>query len=272
MLAVVLLAVGNDRFGLTELRQHDDDLAALDLLHFAGQQLAHLVRELFPDAGPLALAHPLDDTLLRGLDRGAAEGLERHFLFEHIPHLKVGILEARFFQRHLGARVLDALDHRAEHRDPDRPLQLVDADLGPYVGAVALHQGGVQPVLEQVQQLRPLELLAVRQLADRGDYVAGIRRHEFLVTNPPPNARRGFARAVSAAPPPPPAAAPPSPRPARPRCAPARGPAPPPSPARPGPRTAPSAGASAAGAPGPGSTPPGRSGGPAHRPRRARFP
>src|SRR3989454_6016668 len=31
VLAVVLLAVRNDRFGFTELREHDDDLATLDL-------------------------------------------------------------------------------------------------------------------------------------------------------------------------------------------------------------------------------------------------
>src|SRR5205823_1352167 len=230
------------------------------------------VGELLPDAGPLAFAHPLDDALLGGLYRGAGERLERHLLFQHVAHLEVLVFETRLLERDLRARVFHRLDHGAQHDDPDRALELVDPDLGPHVGAVALHQGGMQPVLQEVEQLGPLELLGVRQLADRGDYVAGIRRHEFLVTNPPPSARRGFARAVSAAPPPPPAAAPPSPRPARPRCAPARGRAPPPSPARPGPRTAPSAGASAAAAPGPGSTPPGCSGGPARRPRRARFP
>src|SRR4051812_45933216 len=41
MLAMILLAVRNDRFGLAELVQHDDELAALDLLHFAGKQLAY---------------------------------------------------------------------------------------------------------------------------------------------------------------------------------------------------------------------------------------
>ena len=35
VLAVVLLAVRDDRFGLAELVQHDDELAALDLLHLA---------------------------------------------------------------------------------------------------------------------------------------------------------------------------------------------------------------------------------------------
>src|SRR5216110_234270 len=272
MLAVVLLAVRNDRFGFPEPREHDDDLAALDLLHLARQELADLVGELFPDARPLALADPLDDALLRRLHRRAAERLERHLFLQHIPDLEIRILEARFFERHLRARVLHGLHYRAEHRDPNRALELVDSDLGPHVGPVALHESGMQTVLEQVEQLRALELLGVRQLTDRGDYVAGIRRHGFLFTNPPPNARREFRPAAPAAALPPGARARPSPRREQPRCAPARDRAPPPSPAPPGPRTAPSAGASAAGAPSPGSTPPARSGGRARRPRRARFP
>src|SRR3989449_105627 len=176
---------------------------------------------------------------------------------------------SRFLERHLRARVLHGLDHGAEHRDPDRAFELVDADLGPHVGTVALHEGGVQPVLEQVEQLRPLELLGVRQLTNRGDYITGIRRHGFLVTNPPPNARREFRPAAPAAALPLGARARPSPRRERPRCAPARARAPPPSPGPRGPRTAPNADASARVVRAPGSTPRACSGVPADRPRRA---
>src|SRR5438874_12835079 len=269
MLAVVLLAVRNDRFGFPEPREHDDDLAALDLLHLARQELADLVGELFPDARPLALPDPLDDALLRRLHRRAAERLERHLFLQHIPDLEIRILEARFFERHLRARVLHGLHYRAEHRDPNRALELVDSDLGPHVGPVALHESGMQTVLEQVEQLRALELLGVRQLTDRGDYVAGIRRHGFLFTNPPPNARREFRPAAPAAALPPGARARPSPRRAQPRCAPARGRAPQPSPGPRGPRTAPNADASARAVRAPGSTPRACSGVPADRPRRA---
>src|SRR5437762_4160692 len=268
VLAVVLLAVRTGRYGFAELREHDDDLATLDLLHFARQELADLVGELFPDASPLALADTLDDALLRGLYGRAAEGLERHLFLQHISHLEVRILEARFLERHLRARVLHSLDHGAEHRDPDRAFELVDADLGPHVGTVAFHEGGVQPVLEQVEQLRPLELLGVRQLTNRGDYITGIRRHGFLVTNPPPNARREFRPAAPAAALPLGARARPSPRRERPRCAPARARAPPPSPGPRGPRTAPNADASARVVRAPGSTPRACSGVPAARPRR----
>src|SRR5213076_2486555 len=231
--------------------------------------LADLVGELFPDARPLALADPLDDALLRRLHRRAAERLERHLFLQHIPDLEIRILEARFFERHLRARVLHGLHYRAEHRDPNRALELVDSDLGPHVGPVALHESGMQTVLEQVEQLRALELLGVRQLTDRGDYVAGIRRHGFLFTNPPPNARREFRPAAPAAALPPGARARPSPRRERPRYAPARGRAPLPSPGPRGPRIAPTADASAPAARPPGSTLRACSGGPADRRRRA---
>src|SRR3989449_2834390 len=42
-------------------------------------------------------------------------------------------------------------------------------------------------------------LFRSRQLTNRGDYITGIRRHGFLVTNPPPNARREFRPAAPAA-------------------------------------------------------------------------
>ena len=115
------------------------------------------------------------------MHRGAPERVERHLLLQHVAYLEVGVLEARLFHGHLRARVLHGLDHGAEHDDPDRALQLVDADLGPHVGPIALHQGGVQAVPQQVEQLAAFELLGVRQLANRGDNVGGIRHQCFLI-------------------------------------------------------------------------------------------
>jgi hypothetical protein len=37
VLAMILLAVGDDRLRLAELVEHDDELTALDLLDFAGE-------------------------------------------------------------------------------------------------------------------------------------------------------------------------------------------------------------------------------------------
>ena len=50
-----------------------DQLAALDLLNLAGEQLADLGRELVADAGALAFADALDDALLGRLHGEPAE-------------------------------------------------------------------------------------------------------------------------------------------------------------------------------------------------------
>ena len=99
VLAVVLLAVRDDRFRLAELVQHDDELAALDLLDLAGEQVADLGGELVADPRALALADALDDALLGGLHGEAAELGERHLLLEHVADLEVGILVAGLLER-----------------------------------------------------------------------------------------------------------------------------------------------------------------------------
>src|SRR5262249_44601269 len=140
MLAMVLLAVGDDRLRFAELVEHYHDLAALDLLHLSRKQLADLAGELVADAAALALAHALDDALLRRLHGGTSELGERHFFLEHVAGLEVGVFEARLLERDLRARVLHRFDYRLQHHDPDRALELVDRDLGADVRAVALHQ------------------------------------------------------------------------------------------------------------------------------------
>src|SRR5882762_7099898 len=120
--------------------------------------------ELLADAGALPFAHALDDALLRRLDRGAAELIERHFFLEHVPRLELRILEPGLLERDLRAGVFDRLDDRLEHDDTDRPLHFVDPDFGAHVGAVPLHEGRMQTVLEQVDQLAALELLGSGQL------------------------------------------------------------------------------------------------------------
>src|ERR1041385_3848886 len=180
VLAVILVAVRDDRFGFTELVEHDDDLAALDLLDFAREQLADLARELFADAGALAFAHALDDALLGRLHRRAAELLERHLFLEHVAGLEVRVFVTRFFERDLRAGVFDRFDHRLQHDDANRSFHLVDADLGPHVGPVALHERRVQTVLQEVDELRALELLGVGQLANCGDDVSSICHYTSL--------------------------------------------------------------------------------------------
>ena len=169
VLAVVLLAVRDDRFRLAELVQHDDQLAALDLLHLAGEQLADLAGELVADPGALALADALDDALLGRLHRRAGRTPSNgHVLLEHVADLEVRVLVAGLLQRDLPGRVLDRLDHLAEPDDANGPLQLVDAQLELDVRAVAADQGGLDAVAQQVEQFRAIELLGGGELAEGG--------------------------------------------------------------------------------------------------------
>ena len=89
MLAMILLAIRNDRFRFAELVEHDDQLAALDLLHFAREQFADALGELVADARALAFADPLDDALLGGLHRGATELGEVDGDLHHVAELEL---------------------------------------------------------------------------------------------------------------------------------------------------------------------------------------
>src|SRR3989442_900685 len=79
-----LLARGQEAFGMIEL---DDGVAAIDLLHHTAHEDADLVGVLLEHAVALRLAHALDQHLLRGLDRVAAELGDRQRKAEHVARL-----------------------------------------------------------------------------------------------------------------------------------------------------------------------------------------
>ncbi len=107
VLAMVLLAIRDDRLGLAELVEHDHELAALDLLHLAREKIADARRELVADPRALALANALDDALLRGLHGGATELGEVDRLFDDVADFEAFIEDLRVFHGDLAARVLD---------------------------------------------------------------------------------------------------------------------------------------------------------------------
>ncbi len=170
VLAVVLLAVGDDRLRLAELVEHDDQLAALDLLDLAGEQLADLVLELVANPGPLALAHPLDDPLLGRLHRQAPEGREGDVFFQHVAGLELGILEAGLLDRDLAGGVLDQLDDLPQPRDGQATLQFVHRQFEADRRPVLPDQRRLDAVVQQVEQFRPIELLGGRQFAERREH------------------------------------------------------------------------------------------------------
>src|SRR6185437_2377706 len=156
VLAMILLAVRHHGFCLTEAVEHDDELAALDLLHLTAQQLANARRELVADLGALALAHALQDALLRGLHGRASEFCKIGRNFHYVADLEFRILEARFFERDLACGVLDLLDHGLEQHDADGAALFVDVDFGLHWTAVLLGERGEDTVLQKIAQLRTI--------------------------------------------------------------------------------------------------------------------
>ena len=172
---MVLLAVRDDRLGLAELVEHQHQLAPLDLLDLAREQLAHLVGELLADPVALTLAHPLDDPLLGRLHRAATESRERDFLFEHVAELEVGVLVARLFEGDLPRLVLDQFDDRAHPGDDHRAGHLVQGQVELDVRPEALGEGGVDAVLDEVEELGPVELFGGGELPQGGEHLgAGV--------------------------------------------------------------------------------------------------
>src|SRR5688500_3605208 len=98
VLAVILLAVRNDRFCFTEFVEHDHELSALDLLHFAGEQIADAAREFVADLRSLALAYALNDPLLGRLNGGPAELGEIDGNLQLVADLEIRILETGFLE------------------------------------------------------------------------------------------------------------------------------------------------------------------------------
>src|SRR2546423_143334 len=167
VLAVVLLAVRDDRFGFAELVEHDHELAALDLLNFTRQEIADSARELVADLGPLAFPNPLDDSLLRRLNRGSAELGKINRNLHLITDLEVGILETSFLEGDLARRIGHFLHHGLEEDYANGAFVLIDVDFCLHRWSVLLGESGVDAVLEKPVQFGAVDLLRVSQLADR---------------------------------------------------------------------------------------------------------
>ena len=173
---MILLAIRNDRFRLAELVEHDDELAALDLLDLAGEQIADARRELVADA--CVRSPSRTRWMMRcfaACDGRAAELGEVDRLFEHVADLEPFVVDLR------------VLDARSRGSGPSTSattvfrstmilivaLALVDLDFGLHGRTVLLGEGGEDAVLQQPVQLGAIELLRVRELADRAQNVYG---------------------------------------------------------------------------------------------------
>ncbi len=86
----------------------------------------------------------------------------------YLSAMGVGAWLSRFLEEDLAARVGDLFDDGLQDDDIDRAPVVVDLDFGLHVRPVLLPEGGDNAVLQQQVQLRPIELLRVRQLTNRG--------------------------------------------------------------------------------------------------------
>src|SRR5439155_22377934 len=113
------------RLGPAEI---DDDIAELNPLDEAVDDLADAVLELAVLALALGVAHLLHDDLLGGLRRYPAEINRRQRIGDEIADLGVFVQPLRRGERDLGRLVLDRVDHLAEPQQAD--LAIAPIDLG----------------------------------------------------------------------------------------------------------------------------------------------
>src|SRR2546423_2456554 len=177
MLAMILFAVRDDCFSLAELIEHDDQLAAFDLLDLAGEQVANPAGKLVTNLGPFAFADALDDALLGSLDRGTSELGKIDGDFHLVANLEVRIFVARLFERNLTRRIGNFLDHRFQQDDSDLALVLVDVDFGLDGWSILLGESGVDAVLEQTVQFSSVAVLRLGEVADRCTAFSGSSSH-----------------------------------------------------------------------------------------------
>jgi hypothetical protein len=150
-----------------KLVEHDDELAALDLLDFSRQKITDPARELVADFRPLAFPYALDDALLGRLDGRSSELGEVYWNLHLVADLEIGVLEPGLLEGDLARRVGYLLYYGLEKNDADRSFALIDVDLSLHRWPVLLGEGGIDAVLEKPVQLGAIDLLRVGQLADR---------------------------------------------------------------------------------------------------------
>src|SRR5262249_51669533 len=102
-----LLTLGQDRLGLPDL---DDDIALLDAVHDAPQDLAVLALELLEDAIALGVPHALQDHLLGRLGGDPTELLGRELLLELVVELGLRVQRLGIGETDLELAVGDLFD------------------------------------------------------------------------------------------------------------------------------------------------------------------
>ena len=111
-----LIALAEPAFGLAEF---DDDVAVLEALHDAIDDLADMLVVFGVDAFAFGFADLLKDDLLGHLRRDAAQADRGFQELDLLFHLRVGLDAARFLHRDLADGIRDFFDDFAQRVDVD---------------------------------------------------------------------------------------------------------------------------------------------------------
>jgi hypothetical protein len=151
-----LLAAREDRLGPVQV---DDDVALLEAPDDAGDELALPVLELVEGELALGVADLLDDDLLRGLGRDAAELGGVDDLAVGVADLPALVLGAGVTERDLDVLVLDLLDDRTPLDELDLAELRVVLGLDVLGHAVLLLRGSFHRGLEDLDDHVPRDVL-----------------------------------------------------------------------------------------------------------------
>ena len=188
-LARDLLVAADDALGAAEV---DDDMAELDALDDAGDDLAGALLELLILALALGVADLLEDDLLGGLGGDAAELDRRQRIDDIVADHGAGLQLLRILEADLLEIIVDLLDHLDDAPQAKIAAGRVELGADVVLGAVAGAGGALDRVLHRLDDDRPVDQFLARDgIGDRdqfglvgGDGAGRLGRHGGHVFSP----------------------------------------------------------------------------------------
>ena len=158
-LARDLLVAADDALGAAEV---DDDMAELDALDDAGDDLAGAVLELLILALALGVADLLEDDLLGGLGGDPAELDRRQRIDDEVAERGAGLELLRILEADLLEIILDLLDHLDDAPQAQVARGRIELGADVVLGAVAGAGGALDRVLHRLDDDHPVDQFLAR--------------------------------------------------------------------------------------------------------------
>jgi hypothetical protein len=161
-----LLVAADDALGAAEV---DDDVAELDALDDAGDDLPGAVLELLILTLALGVAHLLEDHLLGGLRRDAAELDIGQRIDDEIAQIGAGLELLRVLQADLLEMVVDLLDHLDDAPQPHVARFRVDLGADVVFRAVAGAGAALHRILHRLDDDAAVDQFLARHRIGDGE-------------------------------------------------------------------------------------------------------